>query len=75
MGMQVFWFEHCETQDKDFNEEYIRIYLSESSQSPIMRIHVSNLIPVPTAISLQRVGGCYYPELEWCRSIRKEWDT
>lgn len=72
--MAVLCYDHCQTEDKEFNAEYVRVYADENSAKPILHTHISSIIPLPDNVKTVRVNGENYPVCDWRRAILREWE-
>jgi hypothetical protein len=73
-GAQIFWFEHPDTEDRDFNRNYVKVFFNESDEQPFLRCHVSNVIEVPETEIKNRWGSLYASD-EYFKSVSDKWKT
>lgn len=74
-GIQVFFFEHCSTGDKSFDDNFIRVYEGVNDAIPFVTLHKSNTIPILSTDQLIHQFGGEYPNDTWFMANRKEWEN
>lgn len=58
-GDRVYWFNHPDTGDKEFDNNYIKIYESDNDSSPFLRCHICKIKEVEEYM-VERKWGAYY---------------
>jgi hypothetical protein len=58
-GDQIFWYDHAETGDKEFDDSFIRIYNDKSIENPFLRCHICNITEVSEDMTERKWGGLY----------------
>jgi len=59
VGDSVYWFDHPNTEDAEFNGEHVRIYSSPSADTPFLRCHICQIKEVELSMIERKWGGLY----------------
>lgn len=58
-GDRVFWYDHAETGDVSFDEQWVRLYQQESDTEPFTRLHISRVKIVTEEMTTTKWGSVY----------------
>lgn len=71
-GARIFYFDHPETDDAEFNQNYVRVYYDIKEKEPFLRCHVSKVIEVPDTETASIWGGLYASST-FFQSVMDKW--
>ena len=63
LGDRVFWFDHPDTEDVVYNNEYVRVYDTPESKTPCLRCHISKIQEVSQSTTEIKMGKLYLKEV------------
>lgn len=46
MGEKMFFFEHCDTQDAEFDSNYVKVFEAANAEKPFLMCHISKISKV-----------------------------
>lgn len=72
-GMQIFWFEHCQSEDDAFNADYVKVFGTESESEPFIRLHKSRIIELGDEVQTQKKWGRLFPSDDWMEKLQWDW--
>ena len=70
LGAEIFWFEPYQSNDQEFNANYVRVFAKETEKYSFLMTHISNIIPVLGEVPSEPRWGKYYPTMQWFRSVK-----
>lgn len=71
-GMQIFWFEPCQSDDAVFNAEYVKVFGADDDE-PFVRLHKSKILELDDDVETQTKWGRLFPTDDWMEKLQWEW--
>lgn len=74
-GYRIFFYQALNSEDRQLNQAYVKVYTKEESNEPLMICHQSKIIEVPEDVTLEENYGHMYPNIQFVRSHQEEYDN
>lgn len=74
-GFRIYYYQPLNSNDPQLNQEYVKIYVNEEKQEPLMICHKSKIIDVPQDVELEEHYGQLYPNIQFVRNHQEEYDN